>query len=173
MNADTPVDSLETLIGLSAPARIFIGPDIASHCWPLAARFLHTWHELRSGKVAPERADLTPMKISEALPFLTIFDVEYDPFRLKCRLMGSAFANAIGYDATGNYVDSYPHTEALTRRAKWVIGKVQPMLITGLPLAWSPEKDYKTYDTLSLPFMGDGDKVEAILYLNQFHAPEK
>ncbi len=123
--------------------------------------------------MAPARAALSPMKISESLPFLTIFDISYDPFRMKCRLMGSAFVDAIGYDATGNHADDYPNTDALIRRARWIAAKVQPMLITGLPLAWSPEKNYKTYDTLCLPFLSEDNTVDTILYLNQFHAREK
>ncbi|SDE39140.1 hypothetical protein [Kordiimonas lacus] len=173
MTQEPAPDSLETLIGLSVPAKVYIGRDLAGNSWPLADRFLAMWQDLRGNKVAPPRTTLSPMNISEYLPFLTIFDVSYDPFRMKCRLMGSAFVGAIGYDATGHYVDDYPNTEPLIRRARWIVSKVQPMLIIGLPLAWSPEKDYKTYDTLCLPFLDDGDTVDTILYLNQFHVSEK
>lgn len=173
MVAEPSVDSLETLIRLSVPAKVYIGADVAGHSWPMADQFLRTWQGLKGDKAAPARAALKPMKVGDAMPFLTIFDVSYDPFRMKCRLMGSAFVQAIGYDATGNFACDYPNTDLLIRRAKWIAAKVQPMLITGLPLEWSPEKSYKTYDTLCLPFLGPEDSVDAILYLNRFHASGK
>lgn len=172
MTTTHQVDSIEELRRLSAPAELHYGDAVEPHLWPMARDMFQLWHSLCQDAVAPRRAALSPMEIGEAMPLLCIFDVTgRDPFLMKCRLMGSAFVQAIGYDATGHFTDDYGRTELLNRRANWVCEHIRPLLITGLPLVWSPTKNYKTYDTLTLPFIGDDGAVDAILYLNQFHTP--
>ena len=163
--------SLDSLMQLSAPAELHVGSEIESKCWPVALSLLRVWRESSGGRTAPKRNALFPADISNALPLVTIFDVERDPFLLRCRLMGTAFSDAIGFDATGDVAGRLPMSKPIIDRAKWIVDNVQPILMTALPLVWSPDKNYKTYDSLCLPFLGDAGEVDSIWYLNQFHIP--
>ncbi|MEX0297712.1 MAG: hypothetical protein AB3N28_01480, partial [Kordiimonas sp.] len=156
---------------LSLPAELHTGASISHNCWPLALSMYELWKgKSADNKVAPDWRSLSPSEISEALPLVSIFDVNQVPFLLKCRLMGTAFAEAIGFDATGDDVRDIAGSEALMMRASWVVENIEPLMLVGLPLVWSPEKSYKTYDTLCLPFINKSNEVDTILYLNQFHA---
>lgn len=99
---------------------------------------------------------------------MALFDVERDPFRLSCRLMGSTFSQAIGYDATGTYIDQQEQTTPAIRRAVWVLKSATSMLVKDLQMVWSPERSYKSYSSLILPFVNDKEEVVRIVYLNQF-----
>lgn len=163
-------DSLEELRQEASPATLFVGDELVDNCWPRASRMLRLWDDLRGDAVAPHLSAFSPKNIGEDIALMAFFDVERDPFRLKCRLMGSAFSQAIGYDATGTYIDEQGHTTPTTKRAIWVVNSISPMLVKDLQLVWSPERSYKSYSSLILPFVGDGEEVARIVYLNQFRS---
>lgn len=164
------IDSLEELQEKAAPSGLFVGDAVLPNCWDRASRMLALWHEMRGEAAAPHRSAFSPMNIGEDMALMAFFDVEREPFRLKCRLMGSAFSTAIGYDGTGTYVDERPGTQPLIERAAWVIHHVTPLLIKDLQLVWSPERSYKSYSSLGMPFLGDSGTVDSVVYLNQFRS---
>lgn len=162
--------SLEELRREAAPATLFVGDDLLANCWPRASRMLQLWEELRGDAIAPNRSAISPRNIGEDIALMAFYDIERAPFRLRCRLMGSAFSQAIGYDATGKYIDEQEQTTPTIRRAVWVVHSVTPMLMKDLQLVWSPERSYKSYSSLLLPFIGEGEEVTRIVYLNQFRS---
>jgi hypothetical protein len=149
---------------------LYVRDDIEERLWPEAVHMLQVWREDRGARRAPARTRLTPAKIAEEMPYMSIFDIRQEPFQMTCRLMGSKFVNAIGVDYTGKTTDDVDRTDLIVRRAKWIIQHIEPMLLIGLPLIWSPRKRHKSYDTLCLPFVDQEEQVDTILYLNIFHA---
>ena len=62
------------------------------------------WRSRRLGAL-PMRADIEPADIKSLLPFVTIVDLQADPFRVFYRLVGTAVVHASGMDFTGTYLD--------------------------------------------------------------------
>jgi len=163
-------DEIADLRKASEPATLYFGDDIEPHCWPVALKILRLWHRKKGSAKTPRRSDISPLEISSALPLLSIFKVSYEPFRLTCSLMGTSFVDAVGFDATGNSLHHLVQSDPVIKRAKWLIGSCEPLLLIGFPLSWAPQKSYKVYDTLCLPFLGDDKSADVIFYLNQFHS---
>nr|WP_281500724.1 PAS domain-containing protein [Kordiimonas marina] len=153
---------------MSDPAKLYAGDEIPENSWPEATILYDIWDSKRGGRPAPSRADLSPFDMKKVLPLITLSDVEWEPFRLKSRLVGTGFVEAIGFDPTGHYTDEFEHTEMLHRRSRWVADHCMPLMTRGLPLLWSP-KDFKCYDTLCLPLIGEDGRVNMLLFINRFH----
>jgi len=168
MSFDT-IDTLETLQNLSAPAKILTGNKVLEYCPKEYRQFLDLWYDKKQPQKLPEHRDISLEDMSEELPFISIFDIEWGPFRMRCKFMGSAFVKAIGYDATGRYVRDSIDGKMLQRRSKWSAVKAEPILTLSVPIVWSVNKDYQTYDALCLPFSGKDGKAKTIYYLNRFH----
>ena len=77
-----------------------------------AARHLPTITELHEywlsrcrGRIMPGRADIDPAEIASLLPHVALVDIEYDPFRVRYRLVGTKMVEYVGRDFTGLYLD--------------------------------------------------------------------
>jgi hypothetical protein len=152
----------------SAPASLYNSDEMKGHLWP-DARFLYDlWQDKKGERKACSRSDLTPKEMITQLPWIAIHDVALSPFRMKVRLIGTQFVEAIGMDATGQFVDEMDNTAKLIDRAYWVASNCEPILYVGLELIWSPN-DYKHYDSLILPLINDENEVNMLLYFNQFY----
>lgn len=128
------------------------------------------WYASRGEAPAPSRKTLIVRVIASELPFMSIFDVTWEPFVLTCRLMGSAFEEAIGQDLTGQTYGADGSSGDFNMRARWICENSEPLLITGLPLIWSPKKNYTIYDTIGFPFLDEDGRVNSLLYVNKFYS---
>jgi hypothetical protein len=63
------------------------------------------WLEKRQGRLMPARADIDPAEIKELLPQIILVRIEHDPLRVKYTVIGTASAEAAGFDYTGRYLD--------------------------------------------------------------------
>jgi len=75
---------------------------------PMLATLLAYWHQKRGKRVMPARADIEPAELKALLPNIFMVDVEYAPFRLRYRLVGSALVDVLGQDIKGKYLDEMP-----------------------------------------------------------------
>jgi hypothetical protein len=80
---------------------------------PLVRAMFDYWQLKRAGRVAPRRPDIEPGDIRRLLPYLSIADVIEEPFDLRYRLVGSAVAEAAGYDFTGHFLRDMPVTTGI------------------------------------------------------------
>jgi hypothetical protein len=132
------------------------------------------WHETRGEKCFPPTAAVDPTRLPRAsLPYLSVLEVEKHPFRLRSRLAGTAFAEQLGSDPTGHYLDELPGMDAQLARMKWCVEKQRPYLTNDL-VTFAPNK-HKRYQVLILPF-GDQEKgVERVVgvfcFLEGFDPP--
>jgi hypothetical protein len=70
----------------------------------------------------PRRADIDPADITALLPHIAVVDIEYEPFRVRYRLVGTRLVEYVGHDFTGLYLDEIKFAKpdellALYRRA--------------------------------------------------------
>jgi hypothetical protein len=70
----------------------------------------------------PARNDINPADIGLLLPYVMIIEKKGDQFRY--RLVGSAIARSMGYDATGTMVGSYVAAPDVAEEARAIFGRV-------------------------------------------------
>jgi hypothetical protein len=117
------------------------------------------WLSKRGTRTMPARSDITPADIPLLLPYLMIVERDGDQFRY--RLVGSAIARSVGYDATGVTVGSYLVAPEAAAEARTIFRRVftapcpvfatgEFIFKTGIPLNMS---------LLTLPLSEDGTAV--------------
>jgi len=133
---------------------------------PKLNRFHEIWLSKCQGGRLPGRGDFDPTELPpEFLPWITIFDVEEERFRV--RIVGTGIVAALEFDATGRYTDELPNTKALEARARWAVGNAKPYFMTDLPIPWDQEH-YTRYSVICLPLANDGIDVDKLLYMMTF-----
>lgn len=133
---------------------------------PKLQRLHAIWQAKCGPNGLPGRADFDPVELPpELLPWITIFDVEGERFRI--RLVGTGIVEALGEDTTGRYLDEIPNTHAQHDRARWVVANAKPYFITDLPIVWDQDR-YGRYSVICAPLATDGTEVDKLLYLMNF-----
>jgi hypothetical protein len=72
---------------------------------PQITRLEAYWQGKRQGRLLPSRADIDPTEIKDLLPQIILVRIEHDPLRVKYAVIGTASAEAAGFDYTGRYLD--------------------------------------------------------------------
>jgi len=133
------------------------------------------WTEARGTAPLPPVSSLDPTLLPRAcLPFLSVLEVERNPFRLRSRLAGTAMVEQIGSDPTGHYLDELSGMEAQLARMEWCVREGKPYL-TDDRVSFAPNK-HKRYQVLILPF-GDSEQgvqrlVGVFCFLEGFDPPK-
>ena len=81
--------------------------------------------------------------------------------------MGTEFAETLGFDATGKFVDELPNTDYLVDRCRWSTHHCKPLLSVGVKLTYS-HYSYKSYDSILLPLIDDQNEVNMLLTYSNF-----
>lgn len=79
--------------------------NIAELDSPQITRLEAYWQGKRQGRLLPSRADIDPNEIKDLLPQIILVRIEPDPLRVKYAVIGTASAEAAGFDYTGRYLD--------------------------------------------------------------------
>lgn len=112
----------------------------------------------------PGRADIDPIDIPNLLPYVSLIDVEQEPYRMRYRLIGTHITEAIGRDSTGRYFDELYEgrtLEEMVRRFSTVVRANLPARF--IVKATFADKEYRHYETIHLPLSDDGKSVNMIL----------
>jgi len=127
------------------------------------------WLDMRGDRLMPSRADLKPEQIARLLPYIVLVDVEAGS-RYKFRLVGTETAKAMGFDATGKYLEDLPRVEYyLKDRYDWIVEKKRPYFIFD-KLKWT-EKSYMDYYVLGFPLSGNGRDVDILMFALYYQFP--
>ncbi len=121
------------------------------------------WDGRRNGRRFPTRADIDPLDLKFALGNLTLVDVLQEPLRFRFRLTGSLFAQRMGLDLAGKFVDDIPDAPY---RAK-VQATYARVVETGEPSLSLNERviegEPHKFEVLRVPLSEDGAAVTMIL----------
>ena len=97
---------------------------------------------------------------------LLLIEVNYNPRRLRYRVMGSAVAAMIGKDWTGRYVDEIAlQTSAVTEQTEETLESGAPTMHVYTYFRDDPEIDQvrrMDFERLLFPFSEDGETVSHI-----------
>ncbi len=139
-----------------------------------AARHLPTitelheyWLSRRRGRVMPRRADIDPAEIAPMLPHIALVDIEYEPFRVRYRVVGTKMVEYVGHDFTGLYLDEVRFAKpdevlALYRRA------TEQRAPTFRSTTWrSPDGGVWALENAILPLSEDGLVVTQCLAIEE------
>jgi hypothetical protein len=139
--------------------------DVAA--WHPRLRRLHAyWISIRpAGRKLPGRQHFDPCDIPELLSFMTLIDVQREPFRLKYRLVGTRIVDVQRADHTGRWLDeAFPH---LLQDPEY-LARFRDVLETGLPNrrvgpAVMMLNEIKTIENVIFPLADDGENPNMMI----------
>jgi hypothetical protein len=70
------------------------------------AALVNYWNALRGDRPFPTREQIEPSAIKPLLPHIMMTGIEYDPFRVFYRLVGTEIVRFAKFDFTGCYADA-------------------------------------------------------------------
>jgi hypothetical protein len=73
---------------------------------PRCAALLRYWNQVRGTRTFPARGDIDPEALKPLLPHIMMLTVEYEPFRVCYRLVGTEIVRFAKFDFTGRYADA-------------------------------------------------------------------
>lgn len=131
-------------------------------------RLFDYWDRIRGERAMPSRVDIDPADIPDLLPYVALFDVEWEPLALRYRLVGTAVVTSregmTPRDPTGRYIHDLSYrlgVEFVLRFYEDVARTGEPRFQTGVyPLN---VQQVGTYHRLGLPLSGAVGKVDMLL----------
>ncbi len=145
-----------------------VSDDFPPDGHPRIRQLLDYWRALHPAEhVLPGRQHVDPAAIASLLPQLFLVDVERDPLRFRYRLVGTDYAQMMGRDLTGEYLDAvhpgFPgpilqhYIEAIDQR--------RPSYRKGPVMYANAKKNYLTVERLIVPLARNGVDVDMIMGL--------
>lgn len=131
---------------------------------PMLRRLYEYWLGKHRDGMAPGRADIDPLEMREALPYLWLVDIERDPLRFRFRLVGTRITEWAGHEYTGVYVETETYgsqAPAIAAQYREVVERRQPM--------WHQQyapwfgREFRFYEKIMLPLCGRDGEVEMLL----------
>lgn len=134
-------------------------PELTSQVQALAL-----WQSKRGDREFPSRADFTIEDLKPFFGWVTITEIEHDPFRIKYRLIGTKITTLANRDVTGRYLDEVYSPEVygeLIKGYRAVLERRMPVRVTARYR--HIEKDYLSIDSLLAPLSNDGKSIDMII----------
>jgi hypothetical protein len=63
------------------------------------------WNDLRGDREFPSRAEIDPVALKQHLPYLSIAEIQPQPFRIRYRLVGTEVARLYAGEMRGRWID--------------------------------------------------------------------
>jgi len=136
--------------------------------------FLYWQSKCGSDGRIPRRADVDPAEIPRLVPNILIVDVEYNPFRVRYRLVGTKVVQATGFEITGKYLDEI----VLADDEGPFLESYQTCCATRAPILtrikWHLDAETTgEYDACFLPLSEDGETVNKVLSMECYESIER
>lgn len=147
-----------------------------THWHPRVARLYRYWLSIHpAGGGMPGRKHFDPVDVPELLPGIWLLDVQHTPFRLRYRLVGTAFVEAVGREVTGQWLDdAHPHLRGVPgffdRYQRAAVEK-HPEWRRGKPRIWA-HRDFGEIENLLLPLAADGATVDILIAYTVLYRPD-
>jgi hypothetical protein len=124
-------------------------------------RGIEYWRVKAAGRAMPDRRDLNPAEIPDLLPWITLWDVVADGYRV--RLAGTAICEAHGRELRGMDFDTLhgKGTETIKPEYDYVVREKQPHYAERT--MWWSHRHYRAYRRVLLPFTNGGDVCSMIM----------
>ncbi len=70
------------------------------------------WTKVRGDRAMPRRDEIDPVELVQWLPYLSITELHYDPFRVRYRVVGTEVVRIVGEDFSHRWLDETGWGEA-------------------------------------------------------------
>jgi hypothetical protein len=153
--------------GFPALAMEASGDESSRDAWhPRLKRLYEYWKSIHHPRGLPGRQEFDPSAVPDLLPNLWILDVQPEPFRLRCRLVGTNIVSSAPGGLTGKWVDDVrPHIRDIPGyfdRPRAVVETKRPSWRRG-PSRFELDAAFASLENLLLPLARDGQQVDMIL----------
>lgn len=138
---------------------------------PRARALYEYWASKGGARRLPSRADIDPAEIKSLLPYILLTDLHHDPLRVFFRLVGTAVAEAVGRNITGQWLHEVPLDggfELWLQTYRRLVDTREP--IVGRNRATVQPGDERLFEWIILPLSSDGNTVDKTLELEDWEA---
>jgi hypothetical protein len=126
------------------------------------------WSKLRAERSMPRRDEIDPVDLARWLPYISIMELHYDPFRVRYRVVGTEVARIIGEDFSYRWLDETgwgPQSIDLNRLLYLKVAETaQPLY--GLSTIAFAGRQGSLFEWVLLPLSNDGKIVTHCLSLD-------
>lgn len=130
---------------------------------PKLERLYTYWRSIHPPAGLPGRQHIDPTTIPDLLPDVYMVDVIRTPLRFRYRLVGTEFAQRMGHDLTGQYLDeAHPGFADVIKQYVAVVEQREPAYRNGPVLFTAAKKDYQSIERLMVPMARNGIDVDLI-----------
>lgn len=122
------------------------------------------WHRIHPSRRLPGRQHLDPTDIPQLLGYTRLLDIVGQPPRFMVRLIGTRFAERLGYDITGRFLDEVFEDfegSSFQRRLVQTVESGKPIWSRG-PIRWFCQESYRTVERIHFPLARDGKTIDMI-----------
>ncbi|MGH6894045.1 MAG: PAS domain-containing protein [Dongiaceae bacterium] len=130
------------------------------------ARRMHRyWLGKKGGRAMPSRADLDPAEIKDLLPNVILTRLEYQPFRVLYKLIGTRAVENAGMDYSGHYLDELDFVSEFDTDWPAIYRAIadERAPIYGLCQIKFTDGVIKPYVCAMFPLSSDGERVDQVL----------
>ncbi|HJT12711.1 MAG TPA: PAS domain-containing protein [Dongiaceae bacterium] len=133
----------------------------------LIAGLQRHWDGVRGTRNMPRREEIDPIELVPWLPYVSIMELHYDPFRVRYRVVGTEVARIIGEDFSNRWLHETDWGEAgiaLNRQLYERVAETRAPLFGLSTVTWQGKPDH-VFQWVLFP-LGDGDVVTHCLSLD-------
>ncbi len=150
-------------------------PLDTAHWHPRVARLYRYWLSIHPAVGLPGRQHFGPVRRAELPARIWLLNVQHNPFRMRYRLVGTSFVEAVGREVTGQWLDeAHPHLRnepGFFERYQRAAEQKQPEWRKGKPRIWA-HRDFGEIENVLLPLAADGVTVNILLAYTVLYRPD-
>ncbi|MGH6914393.1 MAG: PAS domain-containing protein [Geminicoccales bacterium] len=155
---------------LNEPDETEEAPAPPAACHPKIREIYAYWLKIHPPRGLPGRQHFEPMDVPALLRHLRLLDVEHPGPRFRVRVIGTQYAERLGRDVTGCYLDEVFEKFGGSRFHRGLMDVVEtkrPMWRRG-PLQWFCREPYSSVERIHLPLARNGEAVDMVLTLTVY-----
>jgi hypothetical protein len=125
------------------------------------------WNTLRGDRRMPRREEIDPVELVPWLPYISIMELHYQPFRVRYRVVGTEVARIVGEDFSHRWLDETGWGEdsiALNRLLYERVAERREPLFGLSVVEWQGSRDH-VFQWALFP-LGSGESVTHCLSLD-------
>ena len=126
------------------------------------------WEGLRGARPMPRRDEVDPVDLARWLPYISIMELHYDPFRVRYRVVGTEVARITGEDFSNRWLDETgwaPDGIELNRLLYLRVAETRQPLHGLSTISFAGRQDW-VFEWALLPLSNDGSRVTHCLSLD-------
>jgi hypothetical protein len=126
-------------------------------------RLLAYWQQRSGARKFPRRADVDPSDMRFMLDRIALTEVHEDPRRYRLRLVGSYWYRLLGFEATGMWMDDFPHANQRKLTEAFYGAMIEARQPRFAQRDMIVDDQLLHYEIMLLPLSEDGSRISMII----------